>query len=120
MNITLSPWMCDDELVVVKMGDVLTVNGEKFDFSPMVDGDTLPDGAVNSRWIVGQVDRIGSVLNLTLRIPLPANYSQEQAFPAPMLNVPDGVLVLPAPLPTPAAEPEIAPPIEAEQTGDAE
>ncbi|CAI8900570.1 hypothetical protein EMIT0215P_30363 [Pseudomonas serboccidentalis] len=34
------------------------------------------------------------------RLPIPANFSQAQAYPVPLFNVPDGVAELPAPLPT--------------------
>lgn len=102
MKINLSPQRRDDTLDISRAGAVLILNGEAFDFSPMVAGDTLPYGAVNSPWIVGPVDNIDGRLELTLILPLPAHFSPEQAFPEPLLNVPDGPVVLPQPLPTPA------------------
>lgn len=105
MRIFLSPQRRDDTLDVSRTGAVLTVNGEDFDFSRMVDGDTLPAGAINSPWFVGQVDNIGGELELTLLFPLPANYSPQQAFPVPIENVPNGPVVFPAPLPEPSVEP---------------
>lgn len=106
MNINLSPGRSDETLTVSKNGNTLTLNGEKFDFSRMKDGDTLPLEAITSRWFAGQVEMVGESLEVTLRLPLPVNYSAEQAFPAPLLNVPDGVVVLPQPLiqPEPPAE----------------
>lgn len=108
MIIKLSPQRRDDTLVVLRSGAVLTINGEVFDFSQMSDSDTLSASAISSPWFFGQVDNVGGELELTLILPLPANYSQEQAFPAPLENVPDGPVVFPAPLPEPltAAAPE--------------
>lgn len=97
MKIILSPQRRDDTLEVVKNGDVLTVNGEDFDLSPIGEGDTLPWGAVNSLWFAGDVDRIEGELVLTLLLPNPWNYSQEQAFPVPLENVPDGQVAFPLP-----------------------
>jgi hypothetical protein len=104
MIISLSPSLSDEALTVIKSGDVLTINGENFDFSRMADGDTLPMGAIDSHWFCGPVDRVGADLLLTLRLPLPDNYSQEQAYPVPLTNVPDGEVSLPQPLPLPAVE----------------
>lgn len=100
MDIKLSPFRSDDELTVVKQGDVLTLNGESFDFNPMGDGDTLPLEAVTSQWFGDSVNRTNGTLVLTLRLPIPANFSQAQAYPVPLFNVPDGVVELPASLPT--------------------
>ncbi|MGC1328977.1 hypothetical protein, partial [Pseudomonas sp.] len=84
MKINLSPQRRDDTLEVACAGAVLTINGEAFDFSKMADGDTLPSSAISSPWFAGQVDNFGGELELTLILPLPANYSPEQAFPEPL------------------------------------
>jgi hypothetical protein len=107
MRINLSPQRRDDTLEVIKTGDVLTVNGEDFDFSPIGDGDTLPASAITSEWFFDKVDRIDGKLVLTLILPNPFNYSHEQAFPVPLENVPDGLVVFPGPLPE--SELEMAP-----------
>jgi hypothetical protein len=99
MLIKLSPQRRDETLQVIKVGDVLTVNGESFDFSPIGDGDTLPALAISSPWFLDKVERIDGELALTLFLPLPWNYSQEQAFPVPLENVPDGPVAFPQPLP---------------------
>lgn len=98
MKISLSPQRRDDTLVVVKSGSKLTINGELFDFSSMPDGDTLPASAIISPWFAGQVDNVGGELELILILPLPANYSPEQAFPEPLLVAADGPVALPQPL----------------------
>jgi hypothetical protein len=98
MRINLSPQRRDDALEVIKTGDVLTVNGEDFDLSPIGDGDTLPASAITSEWFLDKAERINGELVLTLILPNPWNYSPEQAFPAP-LEVQDGPVVFPGPLP---------------------
>lgn len=98
MKIILSPQRRDDTLEVTKNGDTLTVNGENFDFSLIGDGDTLPREAIGSIWFAGPIDRLGGELVLTLWLPNPWNFSQEQAFPVPLINVQDGPVVFPRPL----------------------
>jgi hypothetical protein len=107
MIINLSPVRSDEELAVVKQGDILIINGEAFDFSPMADGDTLPMDAIASPWFAGPVDRVGSELQFTLLLPLPVNYSPEQAYPAALKDVPDGEIRLPQPLPVSRDQAEI-------------
>lgn len=98
MIIKLSPQRRDDTLTVFKTGEVLTVNGEDFNLAPVGEGDTLPNAAIASFWFAGDVDRINGELVLTLCLPLPWNYSQEQAYPVPLVDVPDGPVVFPPPL----------------------
>ena len=99
MKIILSPQRRDDTLAVYKLGDVLSVNGEQFDFSLVGEGDTLPAQAISSIWFVDKVERVDGELVLTLLFPNPWNYSQEQAFPVPLQEVPDGPVVFPQSLP---------------------
>ncbi|WP_339100204.1 hypothetical protein WKQ99_18420 [Pseudomonas atacamensis] len=104
MNIILSPQRRDQSLVVLKSGSVLTVNGEEFDFSPIADGDTLPASAIDSEWFFDKVENINGELELTLILPIPENFSPEQAFPLPLLDVADGPVAFPKPLPEPVEE----------------
>lgn len=97
MKIILSPQRRDDTLIAVKSGDVLTLNSVRFDLSPIGEGDTLPFDAIHSQWLPGNIERLNGELTLTLLFPNPSNYSQAQAFPSPLLNVPDGVVVFPEP-----------------------
>jgi hypothetical protein len=101
MKINLSPQNRPDTLLIVKAGNKVTINGELFDFSSMVDGDTLPASAIASEWLVGDVHKADGELELTLILPLPVNFSPEQAFPEPLLITTDGPITLPQPLPTP-------------------
>ena len=99
MKIYLIPQRRDDTPEIIKTGDVLTVHGEMFDLSPIGEGDTLPAAAIKSIWFWDKIERIDGELILTLLFPNPWNYSQEQAFPVPLVDVPDGPVVFPAPLP---------------------
>ncbi|UZE14816.1 hypothetical protein [Pseudomonas sp. B21-053] len=107
MIIKLSPIRSDEELSIIKQGATLILNGESFDFTNVGAGDTLPLEAITSTWFADAVTRTGDTLELTLRFPLPANFSPEQAFPVPLLNVPDGVVQLPQPLPVPVVAGEV-------------
>ena len=99
MIIKLSPQRRDDVLDLVKAGDVLTINGEAFDFAQVAEGATLPGSAIASPWFTDNVERIGGELVITLWLPNPWNYSPAQAFPVPLVDVPNGVIALPAALP---------------------
>lgn len=101
MKINLVPLGRPDALEVIRRGDVLNINGEDFDFSPMGNGDTLPASAISSSWFMDKVERVNGELEFTLILPLPSNYSQEQAFPVPLENVQDGPVAFPQPLPEP-------------------
>lgn len=55
-----------DTLKLAKSGDVLNINGEDFDFSPLPDGYSVE---TNSAWIVGPVARVDGELQLTIACP---------------------------------------------------
>jgi hypothetical protein len=100
MRIKLAPQRRDDTLEVSKSGNILTLNGVVFDLSPMTEGSTLPNSAIDSEWFAGDVELTGGEMVVTLLLPLPQNYSQEQAFPDDLIAVPDGPVVFPKPLPS--------------------
>ncbi|POA26314.1 MULTISPECIES: hypothetical protein [unclassified Pseudomonas] len=112
MKIILSPQRRDDTLTLERAGTVLTINGEDFDFSSMNDGDTLPKGAIDCEWFAGDIEKVDGDLVVTLFLPNPVNYSQEQAFPVPLVNIPDGPVLLPQPLPEPLV------PVTLDQVGE--
>lgn len=95
MNIKLSPVRHHETLTVSRAGDILTINGEQLDFSPLPDGATLPADAIDSDHIVGQVSRIDGELHLTLRLPHGPNPSPAVAFPEPITVTADGPIELP-------------------------
>ncbi|WP_349433561.1 hypothetical protein [Pararhizobium sp. A13] len=95
MRINLSPQMRDDSLSVSVAGDVLTVNGEAFDFTPLPEGATLPFGAVDSEWFAGPVSREDGLLTVTLLLPHKPNASSNVTFPEPIMTTGDGPVSLP-------------------------
>ena len=95
MHIKLSPQRRDDQITVIKSGDTLSVNGEVFNFSAIPEGATLPADAISSEFFSGPVERIDGVLHLTLTLPHGANPVEAVAFPADIVNPPDGEIELP-------------------------
>jgi hypothetical protein len=100
MNITFTPARMDTLLEATVEGDSLTLNDERFDFSPLQEGDVLPRAAVACAWLASDVTREGGRITLTLVLPHGANAPEETRFPAPILAAPDG----PLPIPTHSAE----------------
>lgn len=93
MQISFSPQRRDDAIIASKVGDILTVNGESFDFSSLPDGATIPD--VPCEFIAGSVDRIDGEIHLTLILPHGPNPSQAVAFPEPITVTEDGPIAIP-------------------------
>ncbi|KAB0502754.1 hypothetical protein [Pseudomonas lini] len=108
MNITLYGQRYDDEpFELIKQGDSLLINGEEFDLSPLPEGGSLPGSAVDSQWFaLGQIERVGGNIQLSLLYPIPANFSPEQSTPKVLGNPPDGPVSLPQPLPEPVLREE--------------
>lgn len=95
MQINLSPVRLDETLAVSVAGDVITANGQAYDFSQLPDGATLPAEAIDSQHFAGPVERINGDLHLTLRLPHGANPPQHVAFPEPIHVTEDGPVALP-------------------------
>lgn len=95
MIIKLSPQRRDDQLVVTKRSDVLTINGERFDFRELPEGAVLPASAVECDFVVGDVTRLNGDLILTLLLPYGQGASAAASFPADIVNPPDGNVGLP-------------------------
>jgi len=107
MQITFSPMRHDSGLTLSRAGDVLTINGEAFDFSGVPDGATLPRDAVACDWLAGDVDRIAGQLHLALILPHGADAPAETLFPA-VLDAPEGDIQVPAhTLPSPQTQEDI-------------
>ena len=96
MQITLLPVRLDETLLLDREGDILYVNGEVFDFSPLTEGATLPWGAVNPLWFPGDIHRVNGVLHLTVRLPIGPNAPESMRFPAAITVVGDGAVDLPS------------------------
>lgn len=119
--------------VVSVQGDVITINGEAFDFSQLDEGDELinkeeysytvdEDGvehmelitpkSIASDYIDGNVKRTDGYIELTLKLSLRYNSPQTACFPSPRVLV----LETDGPVTLPDATPVIA---TAEQTSEA-
>jgi len=95
MHIILIPQRRDDTLMLSREGDVLIINEEAYDFSQVPDGATLPASAIDSEFIVHEVQRIDGVLYITIILPHGADASEAARFPAPIIDPPNGVVELP-------------------------
>ena len=95
MILNYSPQRRDDTLIIVKQGDILTINGIPYDFSKLPEGATLPREAIGCEWIVSDVNRINGEIELTILLPHGANASHEARFPEPINMTNDGQVVLP-------------------------
>jgi hypothetical protein len=94
MYISFSPQRRDNLLTLSKSGDVLTINGEAFDFSHVPDGATLPREAVTCEWLASDVEHIDGVIHLTLILPHGAQAPAETLFPGTIIAV-DGDTTVP-------------------------
>jgi hypothetical protein len=56
-------------LVVEVAGDMLVLNGEPFDLSPLGEGEELPGHATGSPWFQRSIAREGGVIRATLVCP---------------------------------------------------
>lgn len=95
MRINLSAPRGDQELHVVKSGDVLVINGVEYDFTQIPEGATLPAEAIDCAFILGPVERAGGQLLITLIAPHDADAPEAARFPEPIIDPADGVLELP-------------------------
>jgi|TARA_R110000744_G_scaffold232384_1_gene350514 hypothetical protein len=96
MNITLTPQVRPDSLALSKSGDILTINGDAFDFSFIEEGDVLPQDAVECPLLASDVTRTDGAITLKLVLPIRHTASDAAKFPASILNAPDGDIEVPA------------------------
>ena len=85
----------EETLKISKRGDVLTVNGERFDFRPLPDGAVLPASAVDCDYIEEEVRRVDGDLIITFRLPIAPDASTAASFPRDIINPPDGYVSIP-------------------------
>ena len=104
MKIELKPQRSDSMLTLHKENDILTINGDIFDFSSLPDGAILPrytyidDDVVKNiecDFIISDVKRVNGELELTLRLPHGPNASEAARFPEPIIDPADGEVELP-------------------------
>lgn len=94
MRITFTPQRRADTLAASVAGDVLTINGEAFDFSGVGEGDILPADAISTSLIVHDVTRVAGELQITLILPHGADASEAARFPLPV-TVTNGQIEVP-------------------------
>ena len=95
MQVILSPIRAETPLTLHRAGDVLTVNGEVFDFSGIPEGATLPREAVSGDWLASDITRQGGSLQMTILLPHGANAPEETRHPAPLVLTTNGPVTLP-------------------------
>lgn len=98
MKIKLSPARMDEQLDATVSGDIITLNGTRINFGPLLNGETLPNESINNKWIAGDVHRIDGEIHLTLVLPHGAAAPHETRFPA-AYDVPMTVIRGAVPLP---------------------
>jgi hypothetical protein len=96
MEIQFTPVRDDQRLALETAGDVLIINGERFDFSELPEGSELPAQAISSRWFVGPVTRRDGELSVSLLLPHGAHAHPEALYPKPITTSSDGAVQLPA------------------------
>lgn len=69
MRVTLISQRSDSAFRATWRGDELTINGERFDFSQLAEGNELPPGSVATAFVAGPVRRSGGVIELALVVP---------------------------------------------------
>ena len=96
MRIEFRPIIMDFALAVTKAGDLLTINGESFDFSALPAGGMVPAGEVPCDFIVGPVERDeDDGLSVTLLLPCRYDAPPARLNPSPIISPPDGPITLP-------------------------
>ncbi len=95
MILKLSPIRSDASLQVFRQGDTIKINGVSLNLERLLEGATLPAGAISCAWIGSAAERIDGVLALTIRMPHGAEASEQSRFPVDIVNPPDGRVHLP-------------------------
>ena len=99
MKLKFSPVRYDERLVASIVGDVITLNGIEFDFTPLKEGHILPVNAIETFWIVSDVTRKDGEIELTLLVPHGPNAPYSTLYPDAFITptqVGDGVVDIPA------------------------
>lgn len=82
MQISFSPTRAEGTLSLSVAGDVLTLNGQRFDFSPLQNGDSLPPSAIPSDAVAGAVTRASGILSITVTLPHGEDAPEDVRFSA--------------------------------------
>lgn len=96
MKITFLPMRRDDRLTLDREGDILTLNGARFDFGHVQEGAELDAEAIASDWFAGPVRRVEGQLQVTLLLPHGHRAPRATLFPEPLQITEDGPVPVPA------------------------
>lgn len=86
------------QLTIYKEGDVLIINGVEYDFTPLQEGQTLPQAAVGYEGVfAGPITRKDGHVVVILRMPYAYKDEADRSvtFPEPIIDPVDGDIVLP-------------------------
>ena len=95
MKLNLSPMLSDESTTISVKNDVLTVNGQAFDFSQLPEGATLPQQAAGSHLILSDVTRSGGQIEVAVLFAHKADASDAARFPQPINVTKNGPVELP-------------------------
>ena len=117
MKIKLFPFLTDDRLEASVSGDVITINGQAFDFSPLKDGQRLPGFAIDSEYFIGSefIERKGKTIYLTLRFPVAWESPEEYRNPPEPIVIDARSGPVKFPDASPVVEPVTAPVFEMDE-----
>jgi len=90
MQITLTPQLRWQALVLERVGSVLTCNGVATDLAAYTATPEAPHD-----WIVGQPEQVAGVWQVTLILPHGADAGEATRFPDPITVTADGPVSLP-------------------------
>lgn len=97
MIIRLSPQWSTRPFLVEKDGDAIIVDGDRYDFGPLLEGDVLPLEAVSGaeKWLVSDVVRENGHITFTMVLPHGSNAPGTTLFPEPITVAQNGPVVMP-------------------------
>lgn len=95
MRIKLLPIFSQAQLVVSRAGEALVINGQRFDFSGVTEGATLPGNAIASSVVFGLVERAEGMLTITMLLPHNADAPEHVRSPADIVEPADGPVAIP-------------------------
>lgn len=95
VNINIITSITTERASFEKRGDSLIINGDEFDFSPLLEGERIPMHAIQSDFMAGAVERHNGVLIIPIRLPVSEALASMIGIPGPILDAPDGPLDLP-------------------------
>lgn len=86
----------DEQLRIEVDGDVLVLNGGRFDFGRLAEGDLLPREAIASEWIISGARREDGHVRVTVVLPCGPEASEARRFPKTMTITDAGPVDLPS------------------------